>query len=72
MYREVPIVEGTRIPWCSVGDIEGSGDGTIFQGLGLATEAIRNHLGRRGCDNVRSLECSNAGESLKTKSSPAD
>jgi hypothetical protein len=72
MYREVPIVEGTRIPWCSVGDIEDSGDRTIFQGLRLTTETVDSHLGRRGCDNVRCLEYLHAGESLIIKCSPAD
>jgi hypothetical protein len=72
MHRELLGVKGTRVRLCGVGETEGSGGGTIFQGLRLTTETVDNHLGRRGCDNLRCLEYLNAGESLITKCSPVD
>ena len=76
MHRELPSVKGIRIPLCNIGDVEGGEhirdrDGTVFQGPGLVTKTVRNHMGRRGSDNVRSLECSGAGKSPTTRSSPA-
>jgi hypothetical protein len=81
MDREFPSVKGTSMPLHSIGDVGGSGeirgrDGIVFQRLGLTVETVRNLLGRRGSDNVRSLECSSAGKILwsgcRNESPPAN